>query len=361
MPLRRYQQAWVKDSRIVWVVTKGHRRWFTTIKAFQNVLKPAALNALLRENLKISLSLPGLIRALSEMEITSTIENNPSQNVSFATGLDHALWAIDPLFSSEHLTLEEVARGEDGLVLLLPIGAERFAIHLSVTRWDPERDDLEPAPALLAELCLHFKAIPLQLRVNLTPDGEGTSHRCFGEEAFRIALRTPVGNWKRHLLGDVPAMDWLNRAGRLSTLRIQEVKGGWPYAILDGKAIRLPQEKHWCMDNPPLDPGELCRSVHMDDECWLFTCECSVPYCGGIHAGVLVAHEDGLVVWRSPEYPEVPLAIFSERHYRKVVFAAMKRLLEDPPAFSGLNWTQATSAVNLCSALAAAKASRYRI
>lgn len=80
-----------------------------------------------------------------------------------------------------------------------------------------------------------------------------------------------------------------------------------------------------------------------DDEYWLFTCECSIRDCGRIYSGVLVTHQEGLVIWRSPECLDRPIAVFDQRDYRKVVLSAVKSLLRTTPKYSGLNWTMGVS------------------
>jgi len=160
-------------------------------------------------------------------------------------------------------------------------------------------------------------------------------------------------------LGGVAAREWLARAGHLATLQIRAVEGGWPYAVVDGGPLRLVKRHRWSTDDPPVDPGALCRSVTTDDECWIFTCECSDRYCGGIHSGILVAHDQGLVVWRSPEFPEVPLAVFGQQPYREAALAGMAALLRNPPRSGGLDWTTGTSPEWLRKALEDALAGRH--
>jgi hypothetical protein len=257
----------------------------------------------------------------------------------------------------ERVAPVEVARDEDGLVLLFTLGDERFATHLRVTRQEEDRGDFGPEPPLLTRIGNDCGATLLRLQVNLTVDDGRTMHACHGEAAFRAALRSDPARWKRHMLGGVEAREWLARAGHLSGLRIR-VEGGWPYAEVDGEPIRFPKGEWLRRDNPPVDPGELCRSVAANDECWLFTCECSEPACGAIDSGILVAHDQGLVVWRCPEFPEVPLAVFDQRAYRKAALTAVKVLLREPPHCSGLNWTMGIRPQQLRKALAAARACR---
>jgi hypothetical protein len=283
------------------------------------------------------------------------------QGPAFQTDLEHGLWVIERLFRNERLPMTEVARDEEGAILFFTIGGDGFAVHLLVTRWEPARKDLGPVPALLTEVCRRYRALPLQLRVNLEPGEEQVWHRTFGDLAFQSALRSDRPRWKRHLLGGLSGAAWLERAGALSTLRIQSVEGGWPYALIDGKPVVLPAEgDHWCIKNPPLDPEHLCYSVTVDEEWWLFTCECSVAACGGIDSGVLVGHDDGLVVWRSREHPDLPMAVFEQRQYRKVILAAVKELLKNPPRYSGLNWGMAIKPEELRRLLGAVRAGRVR-
>jgi len=164
--------------------------------------------------------------------------------------------------------------------------------------------------------------------------------------------------WKQHILGNKDAGTWLERAGGLSTLRIRLVDGGWPYALINGKPLKYPTLTEWRAEDPPLHPSELCRSVTTDDECWLFTCECSVAYCGGIQSGILVGHDGGLIIWRCRDAPNMPLAVFDEKQYRKTVLLAMKRLLRNPPQYSGLNWTMGVGPKYLRSALNRARAGK---
>jgi len=283
---------------------------------------------------------------MPEIHLPSTLEGPP-----FPSDLDHALWAISYLFEQQGLPLEEVARDGEGLVLFVNARGGALAVHLRATRWDPKGTGLGPVPALLTEMTRQYAAVPLQLRVNLKTFRERAWPTCFGEEAFRAALCAEPKRWQR------PMDDaWLERAGGLSTLKIRIVRRGWPYALINGKPVSLPKHLHWSIDDPPLDPGELCRSVTSDGECMLFTCECSEPLCGGIEAAVQVDHDGGLVVWRNPEAPALPLGVFEASQYRKVIFAALETLLVNPPKYSGLNWGMAISPENLGKRLARAKA-----
>jgi len=278
---------------------------------------------------------------------------------SWQSVLDHGLRAIEALLRSEHLPLEAVVRDEEGLAMVFTLGGDPFATYLRVSRRLEDEETAGTVPALLARACREWAAEPLSLRMDLIIDGEGTVRACHGEGAFRMALRADQARWKRHLLGGVAAREWLARAGHLATLQIRAVEGGWPYAVVDGGPLRLVKRHRWSTDDPPVDPGALCRSVTTDDECWIFTCECSDRYCGGIHSGILVAHDQGLVVWRSPEFPEVPLAVFGQQPYREAALAAMAALLRNPPRSGGLDWTTGTSPEWLRKALEDALAGRH--
>ena len=161
--------------------------------------------------------------------------------------------------------------------------------------------------------------------------------------------------WRPHMLGGIPAHTWLQRAGHVSEIGFRVVEDGWPYLLADSEPLHLPRVECWQRRNPPLDPCELCRSATRADECWIFTCECSVRDCGTIYRGVLVAHDEGLTVWRCPDQPDVPLFVFDQLQYRKAILALAKRLIRHAPAFSGLNWTAGVSPRELYRAMGRAR------
>ncbi len=156
-------------------------------------------------------------------------------------------------------------------------------------------------------------------------------------------LRADPAGWKAYMLGGVPAHTWLERAGLLSSLRVLVLPEGWPYARVNGAPLKYPELEGWRMEDPPLDPGELCRSVNTDDECWLFTCECGVQICGGVEGPLRVAHDEGLTVWICPENPLEPLAVFDQKQYRRAILKTVNNLLQVPIPKGGMAWTQSVN------------------
>ena len=182
-----------------------------------------------------------------------------------------------------------------------------------------------------------------------------------GEEApIPEGLCADPARWKAYMLGGVPARTWLKRVGTLSSLRILVLPDGWPYARVNGAPLKYPELEGWRTEDPPLDPGELCRSVNTDDECWLFTCECGVHSCGGVESPVRVAHEEGLTVWRCPEHPLEPLAVFDQKDYRRVILRTVKDLLQDPISSGGMAWSQSVNPEYVRRALGWARAGKSR-
>lgn len=264
----------------------------------------------------------------------------PPNSPPFPSDLDHALWVVEWLFHSEGIRPQVITRKAEGALLAFTFGGDRFVTHVGVTRRTEPRAGLPLAPEELTEACREHHAIPLRLHVDLEAEDDHRLHTCHGESAFRAALRQDADRWKRHMLGGLDIQEWVSRAGGISSLAICTADSNWPYASVDGEPPRLPHEETWNHTNPPIDPWALCRSVTTDDECWLFTCECGERGCAGINFGILVAHSQGLVLWRSRERPEIPIAVFEARPYRRVVLRAMKALLRTTAFTSSLNWTQ---------------------
>ena len=155
-----------------------------------------------------------------------------------------------------------------------------YALHLCVTRWPSERKGFGPIPTLLARVCVEQGARPLQIRVNLRETVDGVFYDYFGLEAFTQEIHTNHGRWRNHLLLGVAATEWLARAGGVSTFGI-DLKDGCPRVKVGGHVLTLPLGNGRFIENPLVDPIELCRSVMTDDECWIFTCGCGEPGCAG--------------------------------------------------------------------------------
>lgn len=272
---------------------------------------------------------------------------NPSANQK--DDLDRGLDAIQALFHAQQLCPEVGARDEEGLVLLFDLVGDRYAVHLRVTRWPREQTGTGSIPPMLLETSRLHAASPLQLRVNLVPGEEGIGYDYHGVAEFIRAIRTPSRRWKLHLLAGIDAREWGNRSGGYSSLRAT-VENGALKLLIDGKTPVVPLGEGRFLEDPPLDPVELCRSTVVDDECWIFTCGCGIPGCNGIYSGILVVHQDGLTVWRSLENPTVPLAVFHKGRYQRTILAATKALLRELPRGKGDYWVR-TERKDLAAAL----------
>jgi len=240
--------------------------------------------------------------------------------------LDRGLEGIRYLFEQKRLTPEVVDRDTDGVVFSFDLGGDRYALHLCVTRWPSERKGFGPIPTLLARVCVEQGARPLQIRVNLRETVDGVFYDYFGLEAFTQEIHTNHARWRNHLLLGVAATEWLARAGGVSTFGI-DLKDGCPRVKVGGHVLTLPLGNGRFIENPLVDPIELCRSVMTDDECWIFTCGCGEPGCAGIWSGILVVHSGPYTIWISPERPELPLGVFPKWRYRRTILATIKAML----------------------------------
>lgn len=253
----------------------------------------------------------------------------------FHEGLEAFRWK----FLRLHLHWEVVAQDSEGVVIIFAMGGDAFATYLRVTRGGEVGDDQGPVPDVLLKCCREHAALPLQLHVALPVPGEQRTWALFGGgEAFQKILLESPERWRRHMLGEVDVAAWIQRHGGPSDLQIR-TRHGWPYALIDGEPLKVDGVGAFPLDDPPLYPAELCRSVTASDECWILTCECSVPACQGIHSGLLVVHQGDFTLWRSPGHPENPLAIFDRKRYGRTVLDAVRRLLKRVPQYTSLNWT----------------------
>lgn len=269
----------------------------------------------------------------------------PEPSWGSEAGLQLALKSIQEWLGQFQMQADVLEQKEGFLILGIPFAGETWTAHLSAS-WSV------PGESNRSKDWEAWRGGPIPVHVLLERSAEtGLISRVQGLPEFIDALKHDRMRWKRHMLGNTPARIWLERLGHVSELGFHIIEDGWPYLRVDGRPMKLPDVACWRKDDPPIDPWELCRSVIVDDEWELFTCECSVRDCGRIYRGVLVAHEDGLVLWRCPERPEEAMAIFSQRQYRRAVRTVVRHLLRTAPTWSGMNWTMQVTPRNLRRAL----------
>lgn len=270
--------------------------------------------------------------------------------------MERALKSVRDHLDDLQTPVRVIERVEGYLMLGFTFAGEPCVAQLSVSRkGDPGKPDVAMLPRLL-ELAGRCGAHPIQVHAELRFSGDFSFADLSGLPEFIDSIHRDPDRWKRHMLGNVPARTWLERAGRVSEIGFRVVRDGWPYLLVDGHPLELPKVNCWQREDPPLDPWELCESVTKNNECLLFTCECSERECGAIYGGVLVAHDRGLTVWRCPDQPDVPLVVFDRRQYRKAILALAKRLIRHAPKGSGLNWTMGGSPRDLYRAMNRARA-----
>ena len=68
----------------------------------------------------------------------------------------------------------------------------------------------------------------------------------------------------------------------------------------------------------------LMASTWLNDEFYIFTCECGSPECAGIKSGVDVVHEGGLVVWRIRGIRPRRVVVFDSQQYCREILEKIR-------------------------------------
>lgn len=250
-------------------------------------------------------------------------------------------------------------------------GTERHLVYVRVTQNDEQEDGPGPMPGILIDQALELDAKPHVVRVHSRPgnDGIGREYSYFGHGELERKLK--VGDWwQRQVLHGRTARDYLRitggRPSKLEVLVKHDPPGVQPQCdswednpLLEGMVITEPEEP------PPPYRGSvelqlrvdtkkpvrmesfisiraLVQSTYLNDEHYIFTCSCGVPGCSSIWAGVDVAREDGLVVWRMRGNKPRRVLVFDREQYRQEIFAKVRTALAlhkemGPDAFIGAN------------------------
>ena len=216
---------------------------------------------------------------------------------------------------------------DDGeTILVASIAGSRLAIYVGFSSLKAELAQSRPMSSRAWSICQELGLNLHQIRVFRDYHSGNADYLFQGVDSLVNDVRGNRVRWQAHLLGGVRGCEWAARLGSFSDLRLNTV-GGRLRLRIDGEFVRLPIGDEGFLQDPPVDVLELCRSACTDDECWIFTCGCGVPECNGIYSGIQVAHQDGFTIWRSPETPEVPLAVFRRWQYRRVVLQSVRALL----------------------------------
>jgi hypothetical protein len=84
------------------------------------------------------------------------------------------------------------------------------------------------------------------------------------------------------------------------------------------------------VDSVPLKPYHcldyiaLVKSMCLDGEHYFFTCGCGEPGCSGIHSGVQIRHQNGLIYWHSAEPGPERNYVFATPQYRRSIGEALR-------------------------------------
>ena len=234
--------------------------------------------------------------------------------------------AVQCALSCLGVTFEPVLVKRDHALLVAHLGSAPLAIHLAITKRKQDRPGSSPIPKFIQEACEARGIHPFQIRANLIYAKGTTDFVIHGCRDIIRHIQRDRNRWQAHLLGGISMKEWAARLGKVSTLQVGP-QGGRLELLVDGKPVLLPIGKDRTLEGPPVDPLDLCRSTTTDGEYWIFTCECGVPGCNGINSAIQVIHHGGLTLWRTPERPDLPLAIFRRWQYRRTILRCIRALL----------------------------------
>lgn len=230
-------------------------------------------------------------------------------------------------------------------------GGEVHLVFVRVTVEDEFETGAGPMPGILIDQACMHNAQAHVVRVHARRVECGVNFSYFGHEELVEELR--LGEWwRRKLLRGRAARDYLQAAGgkpsRLELLIKHEQPGmrqrepsDFELAKIFSEDLKSPYYFHGAVtiglrvtpdprtrtDYAFISVCSLLASTHLNDEFYIFTCDCGSAGCAGIWAGVDVVHEDGLVVWLMRGNKPRRLLVFDHDQYRQEIFTKVRAAL----------------------------------
>ncbi len=205
-------------------------------------------------------------------------------------------------------------------------GERRFLIFVRMTTDDEVEDGTGPLPGVLFDAAAEMDAEPHVVRVHMRHVGQGIGFAYFGHDEFVRHVRSFADEWNARLIAPKTFADFHRLlGGRISRLQldlVEETDGNTEAMslklLIDGME---PYQGTIC-------PGSLLRSTVESDEHEIFTCSCGVAGCAGIERGVVVARNDGLVLWKAFHARGRRIFLFHDDQYRTEILEKCRRLIE---------------------------------
>jgi len=179
---------------------------------------------------------------------------------------------------------------------------------------------------VLFDAAVEIDADPHVVRVHMRHVGEGIGFTYFGHDEFVRHVRSFADEWNAHLIAPKTFADFHRMlGGRVSRLQLDLVEE--TYGTTKNMSLKLsidgtePYQGAIC-------PGALLRSTVESGEHEIFTCGCGVAGCAGIERGVIVARNDGLVLWKAFHARGRRIFLFHDDQYRAEILEKCRRLIE---------------------------------
>ena len=234
--------------------------------------------------------------------------------------------------------------------MYVEVGDTAHLVYVRVTLNDEQEVGTGPIPGILIDRAREQDAQPHVVRIHFREVENGVGIEYFGHDELERELR--AGDWwRRQLLHRRTARDYLRLVGGgTSTVEVlvrhdppgmrqpepmepamQEIFGkpdDTPYFFVGSVELGLrmdpdPRTRLNCI----ISICRLLESTHHHDEFYIFTCSCGTPMCSDIWAGVDVAHEDGLLVWRMRGNKPRRVLVFDHDQYRHEIFTKVRSVL----------------------------------
>jgi len=203
------------------------------------------------------------------------------------------------------------------------LGQKRFLVYVRITLDDEKEEGVGPIPSILIDAACQIEAEPHLIRVHMREVGKGIAFSYFGYEEFIQSVLSNSEEWNARLIAPKTFADFFRFLnGKISQIRL-DVDYSATALYEENTANRCVALKLAVDGNEPyagtIDPGELLSSTVQGDEYEIFTCSCGHAGCARIWKGVIVAHQDTLVLWKAYHAKGRKIFLFDKEEYRSEI------------------------------------------
>ena len=224
------------------------------------------------------------------------------------------------------------------------LGRKKFIVYVRITLEEETEEGTGPIPPVLMDAASELGAEPHLIRVHMREVGQGVGFDYYGYEEFIQSVLSNAAEWNSKLIEPKSFSDYVRiLKGRISNIEIAlDIETGFERdkaEIDSSEDVRLLRKtfgedeinperaketyvslKLKIDGNEPysgtIDPGELIRSTIQGDEYEIFTCSCGVAGCAGIWRGVVVVHQDNLILWKAFFAKGRKVFLFDKEQYK---------------------------------------------